>query len=107
MAKKNSAKKSSEFIEYKVEGKEFDYSGRLFPERQREAGKLTITPMTLCLSEQITIKGCSFYQTKDNAWIGGPQYKVGDDYKDYLYIDKSLNEDMEKLAEEIAGLLRK
>lgn len=106
MAKKGKAKEA-EFIEFEVEGKEFDYSGRLFPERQREAGKLTITPMSLCISGLITIKGCSFYQTKDNAWIGGPQYKSGDDYKDYLYIDKKLNKDMDELAEELAELLSK
>lgn len=105
MAKKK--KEAAEFIEFEMGGKEFDYSGRLFPERQREAGKLTITPMSLCISGLITIKGCSFYQTKDNAWIGGPQYKVGDDYKDYLYIDKGLNKDMEELAEELEELLEK
>ena len=63
--------------------------------------------MSLCISGLITIKGCSFYQTKDNAWIGGPQYKSGDDYKDYLYIDKKLNKDMDELAEELAELLSK
>lgn len=105
MAKKK--KEAADFIEFEMEGKEFDYSGRLFPERQREAGKLTITPMSLCISGLITIKGCSFYQTKDNAWIGGPQYKVGDDYKDYLYIDKGLNKDMDALADTLAELLEK
>lgn len=105
MAKKK--KEAAEFIEFEMVGKEFDYSGRLFPERQREAGKLTITPMSLCISGLITIKGCSFYQTKDNAWIGGPQYKVGDDYKDYLYIDKGLNKDMDALAEKLEELLEK
>lgn len=105
MAKKK--KEAAEFIEFEMAGKEFDYSGRLFPERQREAGKLTITPMSLCISGLITIKGCSFYQTKDNAWIGGPQYKVGDDYKDYLYIDKGLNKDMDALAEKLEELLEK
>ena len=105
MAKKK--KEAAEFIEFEMEGMEFDYSGKLFPERQREAGKLTITPMSLCISGLITIRGCSFYQTKDNAWIGGPQYKVGDDYKDYLYIDKGLNKDMNALAEELSELLEK
>ena len=103
----NKKKEAAEFIEFEMKGREFDYSGRLFPERQREAGKLTITPMSLCISGLITIKGCSFYQTKNNAWIGGPQYKIGDDYKDYLYIDSNLNKDMDALAEKIEKLLDK
>lgn len=99
------AKTKKEFKEFEVEGKEFTYTGRLFVDRQREAGKLTITPMSLCLNGLITIKGCSFYQTKNNQWVGGPQYKVGEDYNNYLFFDKSLNKDMDKLAEELDKLI--
>ena len=99
-AKKTTSKKDS-FKEFEFKGKNFTYSGRLYPDSQREAGKLTITPMSLCINGLITIKGCSFYETKDNLWVVGPQYKAGDDYRDYLYIDKEINEEMDKLAEEI------
>lgn len=103
-ARKNS--NSSSFKEFEMKGESFDYSGRVYVDKKREAGKLTIYPMNLCINGVITIKGCSFYQTKDNMWVGGPQYKAGDDYKDYLYIDKELNKEMDALAEEIEKVIK-
>ena len=96
MAKKT--KESKGFKEFEFEGQSFNYSGRIYPDNQREAGKLTITPISLCLNGLITIKGCSFMETKDNMWIAGPSYKSGDEYKDYLYFDKEINSDLDKLA---------
>lgn len=100
MAKRNNQKKDN-FAEFDLKGKNFNYSGRVYPESKREAGKLTIYPMSLCINGLITIKGCSFYVTKDNMWVGGPQFKSGDDYKDFLFIDKENNADMDALAEAI------
>ena len=97
--------KENNFIEFNMKGKEFDYSGRIFADSKREAGKLTIYPMSLCINGLLTIKGCSYYETSKNCWIGGPQFKSGDDYKDFLYIDKALNPDMDRLAEEIGKLV--
>lgn len=96
MAKRNS--NSNNFKEYEMKGKQFDYSGRVYPDNKREAGKLTIYPMSLTLDGVFTIKGCSLMMTKDNLWISFPQYKSGDDYKDYVYTDKDLNEDLDNLA---------
>ena len=104
-AKKNSSSKSNGFKEFEMEGKNFNYSGRIYPDNKREAGKLTIYPISLCINGLITIKGCSYYETEKNCWIGGPQFKAGDDYKDYLYIDKANNEDMDKLAEVLSGII--
>lgn len=101
MAARKTNQKSNDFKEFEMKGKTFNYSGRVYTDNKREAGKLTIYPMSLCLNDAITIKGCSFYQTKNNIWVGGPQYKSGDDYKDYLFIDKSVNEEMDALAEAI------
>ena len=99
MAKKNS---KNDFKEFEFKGKNFDYSGRIYPDKKREAGKMTITPISICLNGLITIKGCSFYETKNNMWVGGPQFKSGDEYKDFVYIDKENNEDMDKVAEAIS-----
>ena len=101
MAARKTNKKSNDYLEFSMKGKTFNYSGRIYTDSKREAGKLTIYPISLTLNDAITIKSCSFYQTKDNMWVGGPQYKTGDEYKDYLYIDKSINEEMDALAEEI------
>lgn len=107
MAAKKTSKKdnSNNYKEFELKGNSFVYSGRLYPENKREAGKLTITPMSLTLNGVFTIKGCSFMETKHNMWVSGPSYKSGDDYKDYLYIDKELNEDMEALANVISEVL--
>ena len=104
-AKKNSTSKSKGFKEFDVKGMNFTYSGRIYTDKKREAGKLTIYPISLCINGLITIKGCSYYETSNNCWVSGPQYKSGDDYKDYLYIDKSNNDDMDKLAEVISGII--
>lgn len=104
-AKKKNSTKQADFKEFSFKGQHFEYSGRIYPDRQREAGKLTITPISLCLDGVFTVKGCSLYETKDNVWIGGPQFKSGDEYKDYLYLDKELNEDMDNLAGAISELI--
>ena len=105
MAAKKNSKSKDNFIEFEMKGKQFDYSGRLYPESKREAGKLTIIPMSLCLDGVFTLKGCSYYETSKNCWIGGPQYQSGKEYKDFLYMDKAMNEDMDNLAASIGELL--
>lgn len=110
MARK-STKKEADYIEFEYDGKEFKYSGRMYPENQKETQKCTITPMSLCLNGVITIKGCKLFQTDKNAWIQGPQYESGKgkntEYKDYLYIDKDLNKEMDGLIAELEKLLDK
>ena len=105
--KNNGASKSNGFKEFEVKGMNFTYSGRIYPDSKREAGKLTIYPMSLCINGLITIKGCSYYETSNNCWVGGPQYKGKDGYNDYLYIDKNNNEDMDSLAEALSELVSK
>lgn len=109
MARK--AAKESNFIEFTFDGKEFKYSGRMYPDNQTETAKCTITPMTLCLNGMITIKGCKLFQSDKNVWIQGPQYASGKgknvEYKDYLYIDKDLNKELDALVAELEKLLDK
>lgn len=97
---------NANYKEFEMKGESFDFTGRVYVDKKREAGKLTIYPMSLCINGVITIKGCSFYETANNMWVGGPQYKQGDDYKDYLYIDKSINEEMDNLAEVIEKVIK-
>lgn len=102
---KKSKKDKNEFIEFEYEGNEFSYTGRIYPERKKEVGKCTITPMSLTINNLITIKGCKLFQTDKNTWIQGPQYNVDDEYKDYLYIAKELSEELDALCEEIEDKL--
>ena len=101
MTAKKTKTSTNGYKEFEFKGESFDYSGRIYIDKQREAGKLTITPISICLNGVFTIKGCSFYETDKNMWVGGPQYKSGDEYKDFLYIDKELNDEMDNLAEVI------
>lgn len=105
MAAKKTKASTNGYKEFEMKGDTFDYSGRIHTDKQREAGKLTITPITLCIKGVLTIKGCSFYETDKTMWIGGPQYKSGDEYKDFLYIDKELNDEMDSLAEVIKAAM--
>lgn len=105
MAAKKTKASTNGYKEFEMKGDSFDYSGRIYTDKQREAGKLTITPITLCINGVFTVKGCSFYETDKNMWVGGPQYKSGDEYKDFLYIDKELNDEMDALAEAIKAAM--
>ena len=105
MAAKMKQSSNAGYKEFEMKGDTFDFTGRVYVDKKREAGKLTIYPMSLCINGVITIKGCSFYETANNMWVGGPQYKQGDDYKDYLYIDKELNVEMDKLISGLEAIL--
>lgn len=110
MARKNS-EETRNYIEFEVKGVIFRYSGRLYPKNAIKNAKCDIIPMSLCLNDVITIKGCKLFRTDKNSWIQGPQYASGKgkdaEYKDYLYIDKELNTEMDALVSELEKLLDK
>ena len=100
MARK--AKKSeANYKEFSYEGKEFKYSGRLYPDSQKETKKCTITPMSLTLNDVLTIKGCRLMQTDKNAWIAYPSWEdKNKEYQSYIYVDKEFSqEELDKVAE--------
>lgn len=104
MARKT-AKKEESFKEFKFDGKEFQYTGRLYPEFQEETKKATVTPFSLTLNGLITIKGCRLWQTDKSSWIKFPEYKSGDEYKSYIYYPKELNDELGDLLKEIEAAL--
>lgn len=110
MARKNS-EGTKDYIEFEVKGVIFRYSGRMYPKNATKTAKCDIIPMSLCLNDTITIKGCKLFRTDKNSWIQGPQYASGKgkdtEYKDYLYIDKELNTEMDALVSELEKLLDK
>ena len=101
---RKSTKKESTYKEFKYDGKEFQYTGRLYPDNKKETKKCEIIPFSLCLNGVITIKGMKLWRSDKNSWITGPSYQSGDEYKDYLYIDKDFNE-IDKLVEELEKIL--
>lgn len=106
MARKAAEKKEANYKEFKIDGVVFSYSGRLYPANATKTDKCDIIPFSLCLNNCITIKGCKLFRTDKNSWISGPSYKGKDgDYKEYLYIDKELNVEMEKLISGLEAIL--
>lgn len=96
---KTEEKKS--YKEFSYNGKEFQYSGRIYPDLAKDTGKCTITPVSLTLNGLLTIKGCKLMQTDDNAWLAWPSYKAADgEYKELVFADK------EYKAEELDGLVK-
>lgn len=86
-----------------VVGDHFVYSIRLYPEA-KEHGKVTSYFMYLTINKLVTIN-CYFNVTADNMWVQMPQYKVKDDYKSYIYLDKELEKDFDKICDECEKLL--
>ena len=109
MARKSSGEEVKSYKEFEVKGVLFRYTGRLYPDKTTKTAKCDIVPMTLCLNGVITIKGCKLFRTDKNSWIQGPQYAAGKgkdaEYKDYLYIDKELNTEMDALVSELEKIL--
>lgn len=103
MARKT--KKEESFKEFKFDGKEFQYTGRLYPEYQEETKKATVTPFSLTLNGLITIKGCRLWQTDKSSRIKFPVYKSGDEYKSYIFYPKELNDELGELLKEIEAAL--
>lgn len=107
MARKGNKKEKKDYKEFEFPGKEFKYSGRVYPDSTKTAGKVDITNMSLCLNGVITIKYCKLMQSDNSTWISFPQYKdKNDDYQDYFFIEKEFSkEELSVLAEIIEKLL--
>lgn len=106
MARKAAEKKEANYKEFKIDGVVFSYTGRLYPENESSTARCDIIPFSLCLNGCITIKGCKLFRTDKNSWISGPSYKGKDgDYKEYIYIDKQLNPEMDKLISGLEAIL--
>lgn len=106
MARKKAEEKKETFKEFKFDGKEFAYTGRVYPDLSQETKNATITPVSLTLNGLITIKGCKLWQTDNNSWLRFPEYQdKNKEYKSYVYTPKELNEELDKLVEAIEGVL--
>lgn len=107
-------KKATEnkYKEFKYDGKEFQYTGRIYPDYQQEtkSKKATITPISITLNSVFTIKGCKLFQTDNNAWIKFPEYlhsKEDNEYRSYIYYPEELNDEINELVKVIEEALDK
>ena len=104
MASKKTNKKEeakTNYSEFKYSGKVFEYSGRLYPKTEGTGKVVARYGLSLTLNDVITIKGVHLVETEDSYFLTYPQYKKGDDYKSYFFIDKALNEEIDALTDAI------
>lgn len=104
MAKKKSNEESKSYVEFNFKAGDYDFTGRLYKELSKEAGKVTITPVSLTIDDLMSIKGCSLKETKNNVWLSFPEYKnKNGDYVSYVFVSKEQSA-FEDLAEHLASL---
>lgn len=94
MAKKN--KEVGIFETFSYDGEHFDYTGRVYPEKDgRSFVYLTIDGV-------FTIH-CQLVRTENGKlFLSFPSYKNKDgEYKSYIFTDEKMKKDLEELAKEI------
>lgn len=109
--KKKEAPKKEEkkFIEFNFKSESFDFSGRVYPgelKSSKNGNAYRRSYLSLCLNDLITINCCNLVETEESTFITFPGYqtKEGED-KSYLFIDKSLRDEIDALAALIADLI--
>lgn len=104
---KAAPKKTSknEFKEFSFSGKNFEYSGRIYPSREGSGKVLRSWGMYLCLNGVFTLSGVRLTETKSNIFLSYPSYQSGDDYKSYVFIDDDGKEDIDRLVEYLCKLV--
>ena len=104
-AEKKEEKKET-YKEFKFDGQTFSYSGRIYPTRGAAGKILNSWGLTLTLNDSITVKGCRLVETENNIFITWPQYQNKDNkYISYFYIAESLNEELDKLIQQLYNLV--
>jgi hypothetical protein len=79
--------------EFAYDGKEFKYTGVIWPGLKQEGKNADRTPMSLTLNGVISIKGCKLVQTDKNTFIAFPQYQKKDgSYDSFVWIPKEFDE---------------
>ena len=101
------AKEKAKYLEFKVSGETFEYSGRIYPgidgngQVKREWG------VSLTLNGVFYIKGIWLKQTDSGkVFLNYPQYKSKDKWASYVFIDKKLNPEIEKVVKEMCKKLK-
>ena len=93
MAKSNKSKKN-EFAEFKLSGEVFEYSGRVYPAKKKGDPFVYLT-----LNDVFTIQAHLKETKKGDLFLSFPSWKDSDgEYHQYTYIDKALNDEMDKLV---------
>ncbi len=80
--------KKIEFLEFEHEfitdERTVKFTGRMYPTKE---GKIEKNFLILKVDDLMSIS-CDFVETSNNYFISMPQYKSGDKYKSYIYVEK-------------------
>lgn len=99
--------KKVEFLEFDSEFKGIKLTGRIYP--TKDAGKkIEKNFMTLKVNDLLSIT-CEFVETSNNYFVSMPQYKSGDKYKSWVYIEKDseMSAALEDLSSKLFELKKK
>lgn len=92
--------------EFSYDGKEFKYTGVIWPDLKQSGKNADRTPMSLTLNGVISIKGCKLVQTDKSTFIAFPQYQKKDgSYDSFVWTPKEFDE-LEAVAEAAEAVLR-
>ena len=101
------AKENAKYLEFKVSGETFKYSGRIYPGRDGNGHVKREWGVALTLNGVFYIKGIWLKQTDSGkVFLTYPQYKSKDKWASYIFIDKKLNPDIEKVVKEMCKKLK-
>lgn len=97
--KKEAPKKGANYKEFKVTGKTFEYTGRIYQGNKGSGNTKRYWGLSLTLNGVITIKGVKLVETKkDNIFLSWPSYENKGEWYDYIFVDKELNEELDKVV---------
>ena len=100
----NKKEEKKKYQEFSFTMDNFDYSGRIYPTEEVKNG-VKRAYVSLEINEQITINYCYLVITKDNTFISFPSIKVGDGYKNVIFTDESIQDELDNVASELAKLV--
>lgn len=101
------AKKEQKFIEFKVSGDHFEYSGRVYPGKEGNGKVKREWLMSLTLNGVLAIKGVWLKQTSTGkVFMTFPQYKSGDKWMSYIFTEKDINDDFSKIIKDLCKKLK-
>lgn len=100
-------KEKEKYIEYKYTGKNFEYSGRIYPGKDGNGKVKREWLMGMTLNGVFAIKGVWLKQTSTGkVFFTFPQYKSGDKYMSYIFTEHELDNDFRELVKYLCKLLK-
>ena len=102
MGKKSATKNQKSgnaYKDFKYDGKKFSYTGRVYEKKDGKGKVVSNSYVTLTLNGSITIHGIWFVELSESYFLKFPQYKMGDEWKSYVFLDDAFKEEISELED--------